>query len=73
MTVATEIVIVPAALGMDDETFKKHFVLRHHDSLGGLKGFTPHVRADVLNIYRTFHDKIHETARPGQLDHEHER
>jgi hypothetical protein len=67
-----EIVEVPIASGMDDETFLKHIEHRHAAECKMEK--TP-VHRRAMNAwvpsYRAFHERLHKIAAPGQYDHEH--
>jgi hypothetical protein len=59
-------VLIPNAWDMDKNTFKKHFELRHSDSLGGLISLLPNFDDEM---YGSFHDRLH--AIRIDLDHEH--
>ena len=67
-----EVVEVPAAEEMDDDTFVKHLELRHRDECKIETHLSEHGRDIWLPMYRTFHDRLHRLAVPGQHDHEHE-
>ncbi len=72
--VLPEVVRVPSADDMDLDTFCRHMTHRHADSLGGLTELRPdHLNSDVEELYRTFHDKIHDgTLLPDRVfDHAH--
>jgi len=56
---------------MDDETFVMHFEKRHSDQLPGLQHFV-NKSEEIINMYREFHDKIHQWHLTSQLDHPHE-
>jgi hypothetical protein len=69
-----EIVTVPHAEDMDDDTFLRHLDKRHrqdtkHDGEKVL--FPPSTRHAWVPLYRTWHERLHEIALPGQYDHEH--
>jgi hypothetical protein len=66
-----DIVEVPPIKDMDDETFLKHLELRHAQDTG-VETHHTHAMSAWMNVYRTFHEKIHELATPGQHDHVHE-
>lgn len=64
---------VPSADGMSDEIFLRHLDKRHIHELaddGPLAEFE-HWNPLVLQMYRTFHDRLHAIAVAGQHDHEH--
>lgn len=71
MTTTGERTTVQNADGMDDDIFKRHFEMRHGDSLGGLTHFSPDITAQVLQMYRSFHKRLHEIRL--ELHHDHER
>jgi len=56
---------------MDDEIFAKHMTHRHPEDMGGLDK----VRKinGSLDIWRKFHDKVHELRPSIQEPHEHEK
>jgi DNA-directed RNA polymerase subunit F len=69
-----EVVRVPSAEDMDLVTFCRHMTLRHADSLGGMSKLDPEKLSPyVEDLYRIFHDRIHDgTLFPGrQFDHVH--
>ena len=67
-------VVVPDADDMDDATFCKHLEKRHahevHMSPDGT--LTRYAMEAWINNFRTFHERLHDIAVPGQHDHEHE-
>ena len=67
-----DVVEVPNAWDMDDETFIKHLELRHADECRIERVVARHNTHVWLPMYRKFHDKLHELATPDQYDHEHE-
>ncbi len=71
-----EVVRVPSADDMPLDIFCQHMTHRHADSLGEMPRLLPkHLTPYVEELYRTFHDKIHDgTLLPGRLfDHRHRR
>jgi hypothetical protein len=67
-----EVVEVPDAEDMDDETFIKHIEHRHAEECK-VEGFIARHAIDAwIGPYRAFHDRLHSIAVPGQHDHEHE-
>lgn len=68
-----EVVSVPLAEDMDNETFLRHLELRHPKDCGFENAS---VSRDALTAwvggYRAFHDRLHKIAAPGQYDHVHE-
>ena len=69
-----EVVRVPNADDMDLHTFCRHMSARHADSLGGMTQLKPErLSPYVEELYRTFHDKVHDgTLIPGrEFDHYH--
>jgi hypothetical protein len=68
-----EVVCVPLAEDMDDETFIKHLELRHPKDVK-MEGTSISRRAmsSWIGAYRAFHDRLHQIATPGQYDHYHE-
>lgn len=71
-TSPVEIVEVPAADEMDDETFIKHLEHRHSDECKIERVVARHNTHVWLPMYRKFHDRLHSLATPGQYDHVHE-
>lgn len=70
----SELVTVPHAEDMDDETFLKHIDKRHrkdtkHDGQNVL--FPRSSWTAWVPLYRTWHERLHAIAIPGQYDHEH--
>jgi hypothetical protein len=67
-------VVVPDTDDMDDETFYKHFNLRHLNDIGLLTPieYSPLFMPGLVNAMREFHIRCHEISRPGQYKHEHE-
>jgi hypothetical protein len=61
--------VVISADAMDDVTFAKHMNFRHADSLGGLKELDLRNRAHLAQMWRSFHNKLHEWR--VDLSHEH--
>lgn len=59
---------VPNADDMDDETFVAHFEKRHADQMAGRT--TLRLDDELTEMYRTFHDRIHELL-PMTTPHEH--
>lgn len=68
-----EIVRVPAAEDMDDETFLKHLELRHKQDTKVEGYLHRHQVPEWIGLYRAFHNRVHEIAVPGQHDHKHSR
>jgi len=69
-----DVVTVPHAEDMDDETFLKHIDKRHrqdtkHDGQNVL--FPKSTWHAWVPLYRTWHERLHEISIPGQYDHEH--
>ena len=59
MSVAEKrILTVPNADDMDDATFRAHFEKRHSDQMGGLSHLQV-MDAELMELYRKFHDRIH--------------
>lgn len=69
MATSAEVVTVPNADDMDDETFLKHMDKRH--TRQGFHFSTKHITDDQIELWRKYHDRLHEIAVPGQFDHEH--
>ena len=65
-------VTVPAAADMDDETFLKHLEFRHARECKIEDFISRHNVRLWIGMYRTFHDRLHRLATPGQYDHIHE-
>jgi hypothetical protein len=65
-------VVVPLAEYMDDETFIKHLEKRHAQDTGVEGYMTRHNVTIWVGMYRTFHERCHRVAHPGQYDHIHE-
>lgn len=65
----TERVLVTAAEHMDERTFRRHFNLRHRESLGYLGALHPGMAPFLVTIWRTYHRKLHELR--VDLTHEH--
>jgi hypothetical protein len=62
---------VPSVDVMNDETFIKHFNLRHaSDITSGPLSYNPHVT--YIPSFRAFHDRCHAISTPNQYDHSHE-
>lgn len=70
--VSRRVVEVPEAEDMDDETFIKHLELRHAQDTGVEGYMTRHNIPIWVGMYRTFHERVHRLATPGQYDHTHE-
>jgi hypothetical protein len=66
-----DMVEVPAAEDMDDETFIKHLEKRHADECHIEAPIKHRNGAGWIGVYRAFHDRLHQIATPGQHDHEH--
>lgn len=67
-----DIVEVPDADEMDNETFLKHLEHRHANECK-VEGFISRNAVEAwIGPYRVFHDRLHRIAVPGQHDHEHE-
>ncbi len=69
-----DVVSVPMAHDLDDETFLKHLDARHSDEVKQEKALakSPHIMVAWVSAYRAFHQRLHDIAAPGQHDHEHE-
>lgn len=68
-----DVVEVPAAEDMEDETFIRHIEARHSHEVkmeGGT--MSRHAITAWIGSYRAFHGRLHKIAAPGQYDHEHE-
>lgn len=67
-----EVVEVPMAHDMDDETFLLHLEKRHRAECQ----IETVLRRDALHAwvptYRAFHERLHKLEVPGQHDHSHE-
>lgn len=58
---------------MSDDDFCRHIDARHAEHLsnaGPLSGH-PDRAPEWMGPWRAFHDRLHDIATPGQLDHEH--
>lgn len=66
-----DIVEVPDADDMDDETFLKHLDKRHSQDTGTERALHkyPHIQEAWVGPYRAFHEYLHRTQ--GGHDHEH--
>jgi hypothetical protein len=65
-------VIVPDADDLDDERFIKHLELRHPIECK-IEGYISRHNVSVwVGMYRSFHERLHRLAVPGQHDHTHE-
>lgn len=69
---ADEVVEVPDADDMDDETFLKHIDKRHSQDTGTEVALhkLPHIQSAWVGAYRAFHEFKHKEA-PDRYDHEH--
>lgn len=67
-----EVVEVPDAGEMDDETFIKHLELRHADECRIENYLSRNAIGAWIGAYRAFHDRLHLIAVPGQYNHTHE-
>lgn len=69
-----EIQAVVDADEMDDETFIKHFELRHPDQLPNLRRFVHTAKRDpvMIETYRKFHDRLHAILTPSMMENPHE-
>lgn len=54
---------------MSDENFLKHMDHRHEQGIK-LFGF-PHIKPQQIEMWRNYHDRLHEIAFQGQYDHTH--
>lgn len=70
--VGEEPVSVPLADDMDDETFTKHLEARHAAECKIEEYMSRHSVDVWIGMYRTFHQRLHRLAVPGQYDHVHE-
>lgn len=67
-----ELVEVPDADDMDDETFLKHLETRHATECR-IEGYiSRHSVESWIDTYRAFHDRLHKIATPDQYLHIHE-
>ena len=68
-----DVVIVPSADDMGNETFLKHMDKRHADVVLNGPLWSDEITAydSWVGPYRAFHDGLHAIAHPGQYDHEH--
>lgn len=72
MKPSDEVVEVPHADDMDDDTFLKHLEHRHASECK-IEGFIARNAVSAwIGSYRAFHDRLHDLAAPGQYDHIHE-
>lgn len=71
MMTRSEVVEVPLAEDMDDETFLKHIEHRHAEECKVEGYITRHAVSSWIGSYRAFHQRLHEIAAPGQYDHVH--
>lgn len=71
-----DVVEVPDADDMDDETFLLHLEKRHgtevHLPVPAESAMKNRAVEAWIGSYRSFHDRLHSLAVPGQYDHEHE-
>lgn len=67
-----DIVVVPDADEMDDETLLNHLELRHADECKIESFIKREAVSSWIRTYRVYHDRLHQVAVPGQHDHEHE-
>jgi hypothetical protein len=69
-----DVVVVPHADDMDDETFLKHMDKRHRQDtkVDGELVLFPNRVTSWVKLYRTYHERLHQISIPGQYDHEHE-
>jgi hypothetical protein len=63
-------VIVASITSMDTEQFRLHFSKRHKSSLAGQTELPTNITFEIEQMYRSFHQRLHET-RVG-YKHEHE-
>ena len=69
-----DVVSVPHPEDMDDETFLKHMDKRHRWDTkvdGESVLFPKSTWTAWCPAYRSFHERLHAIAIPGQYDHEH--
>lgn len=64
-------VSVPAAEDMGDEIFLKHLEKRHAKDTKVEAFIKRHNIKIWMPLYRSFHDRCHRIAVPGQYDHTH--
>lgn len=67
--------LVVSAEDMDDETFLAHFEKRHIEQLPNMPdGFIDTIwqQPELIETYRSFHNKIHALIIPGTMEHPHE-
>jgi hypothetical protein len=62
--------VVVSITKMDTAAFAGHFTMRHKGSLADLSALPPDMPFEIEQMYRSFHDRLHET-RVG-YKHEHE-
>jgi len=63
---------VPDPDDMPDEHFIRHLEKRHAAECK-IEGYIARNNVDTwIGMYRTFHDRLHRLAVPGQYDHTHE-
>jgi hypothetical protein len=67
-----DFVEVPLAKDMDNDTFIKHLEARHSADTGVEGYMTRHNIEIWIGMHRTFHERCHRLAYPGQYDHTHE-
>jgi len=67
-----EVVLVPAADDMDDETMCKHINARHSEDHLTTVAYMPLALPSYMGSVRAFHARLHALATPGQYDHEHD-
>ena len=67
-----DVVEVPSANEMDNDTFIKHLETRHKSDTGVEGYMTRHNIEIWIGMHRTFHERCHRLATPGQYDHIHE-
>jgi hypothetical protein len=67
-----EVVSVPLADQMDDDTLLNHIEARHAAECKVETFISRHNVSAWISTYRVFHDRLHKIAVPGQYDHVHE-
>lgn len=69
MSSPVRLIKVPHPDDMSDEQFLQHMDKRH--AREGFRHYTKHITPDQIELWRKYHDRLHQIAVPNQHDHEH--
>jgi len=69
MLMPDKVVTVPHPDDMTDDQFLQHMDKRH--AREGFRHRTKHITPEQVELWRKYHDRLHEIAVPNQYDHEH--